>query len=317
MFLKQTIQLARMSTLTVALLSSSSLFALSFDVTNVKANDHLNMRISAGVGSGVVATIPADAQGVQSLGKDSKIGTTTWTLISWHGTTGWVSKHYLSPSAKKPVAKVAPTSQPQARPVARVAPTPQSQARPVTRVAPTPRPQARPVARVASAPLSQTRPVARVAAPVKAEIRTQTIKVAKKPITEKVKKIEPKVKVSKDVWVLRCGNKAPFWKVDIHPKWMKLQQAGVQTGLIITKKKQDRNRWNTAIKTVVHGQKGRNKLKLTINFAYSKRCYDTLTGSRVPYKVTTEFNGETMSGCCRAVKLTAGEVPTFESIVSR
>ncbi len=80
-----------------------------------------------------------------------------------------------------------------------------------------------------------------------------------------------------------------------------------QADLPITKKKQDRNRWNTALKTIVHGKNGRNNLQMTIKYAFSKRCYDTLSGLRVPYKVTTKFNGEELTGCCRAVKLEPAE----------
>ncbi len=68
-------------------------------------------------------------------------------------------------------------------------------------------------------------------------------------------------------------------------------------------KKQHKNKWNTALKTVVKGKKGGDNLEMTIKYAYSKRCYDTLSSLVVPYKVTTIFNGETLTGCCHAVQL--------------
>lgn len=113
-----------------------------------------------------------------------------------------------------------------------------------------------------------------------------------------------------EVWVLQCGNRSPFWKAELLPESMNFSKQGFDTRLVITHKQQDKNRWNTALKTVVAGKNDSDSLKMTIKYAYSKRCYDTLSGLRVPYKVTTEFNGEELTGCCRAVKMA---MPLYET----
>lgn len=107
----------------------------------------------------------------------------------------------------------------------------------------------------------------------------------------------------KKEWVLQCGNRSPYWRINIHPEMIDLVKGEEKLSLPITAKSQNKNRWNTAIKTVVKGKTASNDLTVTIKYAYSKRCYDTLNNLRVPYKVVTKFNDEEFNGCCRAVEL--------------
>ena len=241
-----------------------------FTVIHVKKNDSLNVRSGAGVSNEIVTTIPADGEGIEWLGDESILGKTHWVLIKWKGLTGWVSRYYL---AKDEATLV--TSKKEKAPLAKA-----SDAK--TDVEMT----------VASSPQKENN------SSIKAiEIEPDAVQQSDN------KAVTKENATSKEEWVLRCGNKTPYWKVDVHPKWMDVFKGEYETGLPITKKEQDKNRWNTALKTVVHGRSGKNKLEMTIKYAYSKRCYDTLSGLRVPYKVKTKFNGEELTGCCRAVKL--------------
>jgi len=63
----------------------------------------------------------------------------------------------------------------------------------------------------------------------------------------------------KGAWILECGHMSPFWRVLVHPgKALEVNLRGRNTGIIpMTYQKQDKNKWNTAMKTVVKGSNAR------------------------------------------------------------
>lgn len=107
---------------------------------------------------------------------------------------------------------------------------------------------------------------------------------------------------SKGQWVLECGNMSPFWKVIVHPKALEVNHRGQAAGMLpIIYEKQERNKWNTANKTVLKSSNGRNQTDMTIT--YTKQCFHTLSKQNVHYRVKALVRGEEMSGCCRAVRI--------------
>ncbi len=265
--------------------TGSEITQTKYRVVHVDKNDHLNMRAGAGVTNDVVTTIPYDVQGIESLGDEALVGKTRWVLIRWNGMTGWVSQYYLQAMPDVVVDEM----------------TPEQTAEKATKN-------------------DQVVAVSKEVAPDKTETRgtdtvslqtteTDAVTIANRNTKNRVSSVNEETGPAvsgvtvEEEWVLQCGNKSPFWQVQVHPEWMTVIKGDYETELPITAKKQDKNRWNTALKTVVQGKKGRNHMKMTIKYAYSRRCYDTLSGLRVPYKVTTDFNGEELTGCCRAVKL--------------
>jgi len=107
----------------------------------------------------------------------------------------------------------------------------------------------------------------------------------------------------KGAWVLECGDKSPFWRVIVHPgKALDVNLRGRNAGILpLTYQKQDKNRWNTAMKTVVKSSNGRFATDMTIH--YTKQCRHTLSNQDTRYRVKAMLNGEQMQGCCRAVQL--------------
>jgi len=124
---------------------------------------------------------------------------------------------------------------------------------------------------------------------------------AKEDKPNPVKKIALKEAGSGE-WILSCGNSSPFWKVEVHPKILKMFKGNYKAKLPITYKKQEKNKWNIAKRTHLKGASAKDRLDLDIRFSYSK-CDDTLSKLKVPYKATMTHNGEEMMGCCRALKL--------------
>ncbi|MCK5725188.1 MAG: hypothetical protein KAH22_00030 [Thiotrichaceae bacterium] len=84
----------------------------TFTVTGVSPSDVLNLRITAGSGTEVVAHIPPGGSAILLTGQEEKIGSTTWVEINWQGITGWVNKRFLAAEAKKraPVQRAAPVT---------------------------------------------------------------------------------------------------------------------------------------------------------------------------------------------------------------
>lgn len=123
----------------------------------------------------------------------------------------------------------------------------------------------------------------------------------KQPSALTVKNIVDKG-IGRNQWILRCGNRSPFWRVDVYPKALKVFKGKKKLLLPITYKKQDKNKWNTARKTHLKGAKSKDKVDLVIRYSY-QRCNDTLSKQKVPYVAVVNYNGTEMKGCCRAMKL--------------
>ena len=107
----------------------------------------------------------------------------------------------------------------------------------------------------------------------------------------------------KGAWVLECGHRSPFWRVIVHPgKALDVNLRGKSAGILpMTYQKQDKNKWNTAMKTVVKSSNGRFATDMTIK--YTKQCHHTLSNQKVHYRVKANINGEQLQGCCRAMQL--------------
>jgi len=285
------------SLLVVSTFAESS---LQYSVTHVADNDSLNIRAGAGVGNAVVAAIPFNGSNVQSMGKERAVGKTIWVKVKWQNQEGWVSKHYLQAeqvSVNKPVV-VAKTST--------ITPTAASEPESVKKTLPT----TKLVKVVQESPVvSNIEPEEKIAPLLDNDrIADSKVVVASATKIERVSTTVEHVDIEKNKkeagkWILQCGDKKPYWKVELHPKSLEIYRDKYTKSLPITLKKQHKNKWNTALKTVVKGKKGSDSLEMTIKYAYSKRCYDTLSSLVVPYKVTTVFNGETLTGCCHAVQL--------------
>ena len=107
----------------------------------------------------------------------------------------------------------------------------------------------------------------------------------------------------KGSWVLECGDLSPFWKVIVYPgKALEVNLRGNNAGVLpMTYQKQDKNKWNTAMKTVVKSSNGRFATDMTIR--YTKQCRHTLSKQNVRYRVKALINAEQFQGCCRAVQI--------------
>ena len=287
-------------------LLSVSVFAepsMQYKVTHVADDDSLNIRAGAGVGNAVVAAIPFNGSHVRATGEEHAVGKTIWVKIKWQGKEGWVSKHYLQTeqaSNEQPIVTQTP-----------VMPMPTKLDPEFTKKTPLKTPLKTPPK--ISTPSKEKRIEVVQAEPVD-EVEVVEKKIVATIVTEP---IEVEVGIEETIdslrseknekrtgrWILQCGDKKPYWKVELRPKSLAIYRDKYKESLPITLKKQHKNKWNTALKTVVKGKKGKDNLEMTIKYAYSKRCYDTLSSLVVPYKVTTIFNGETLTGCCHAVQL--------------
>ena len=153
----------------------------------------------------------------------------------------------------------------------------------------------------------------RLMSPVSSEKSIKEKEIVVKPVQKKSTspQVPPVVKKTKrpvfkeagrNQWILSCGDRSPFWKVEVHPEMLKMYKGNYKVKLPITYKKQIKNKWNTAKRTHLKGAYGADKLDLDIRFAYAK-CDDTLSKLKLPYSATMTHNGEKMTGCCRAIKL--------------
>lgn len=104
-------------------------------------------------------------------------------------------------------------------------------------------------------------------------------------------------------WVLECGDRSPFWRVIVHPgKALEVNLRGRNAGIIpMTYQKQNKNQWNTAMKTVVQGSNG--QFTTNMDIYYTQQCRHTLTNQNVRYRVEAMVNGELMRGCCRSLQI--------------
>ena len=107
----------------------------------------------------------------------------------------------------------------------------------------------------------------------------------------------------KGAWVLECGHSSPFWRVIVHPgKALDVNLRGKSAGILpLTYQKQKKNKWNTAMKTIVKASNGNFATNMTIR--YTKQCLHTLSNQQVRYRVKAQLNGEQLQGCCRAIQL--------------
>ena len=72
-----------------------------YDITQVAADDTLSLRAQAGSRNPLLAKIPDDARFLMATGREQKLGKSTWLELNYGQHTGWVNKHYLTPSATK------------------------------------------------------------------------------------------------------------------------------------------------------------------------------------------------------------------------
>ncbi|WP_020394570.1 SH3 domain-containing protein [Thiolinea disciformis] len=70
--------------------------AVTYQVTQIKAGDILNMRAEPNTSASVKVRIPADASGIELTGATKKVASQTWVEARWQGKTGWVNRRYLT-----------------------------------------------------------------------------------------------------------------------------------------------------------------------------------------------------------------------------
>jgi len=66
-----------------------------FDVTDVAADDMLNVRVSPGADSALTGRLAHDAVNVLGLGETKTIGRQTWRRVRCDAVTGWVNDKFL------------------------------------------------------------------------------------------------------------------------------------------------------------------------------------------------------------------------------
>lgn len=104
------------------------------------------------------------------------------------------------------------------------------------------------------------------------------------------------------MWILECGNRSPYWKVEVLPEWLRGTLGSHKTGMPITHKRQKHGKYrNVAVETEVRGQNKWNRLRMVLT--YNRSCYSTLSKRKVSFSVEGTFNNEPISGCCRAYQV--------------
>lgn len=76
----------------------------SYGVSGVVSPDILNIRARPDAKAPVVGTIPADARGVRSTGRQRRVGSSSWRQVTYGGVEGWVNGHFLRREAAAPAA---------------------------------------------------------------------------------------------------------------------------------------------------------------------------------------------------------------------
>jgi hypothetical protein len=66
-----------------------------YDVTDVAADDMLNVRVTPGASSELTGKLAHDAVNVLGLGDTKQVGRQTWRKIRCDGVTGWVNDKFL------------------------------------------------------------------------------------------------------------------------------------------------------------------------------------------------------------------------------
>ena len=134
------------------------------------------------------------------------------------------------------------------------------------------------------------------AAPAPAAVPAQEIKPALPPTAHIVKKKQS------GMWILECGNRSPYWKVEVLPEWLRGTLGSHKTGMPITHKRQKHGKYrNVAIETEVRGRNKWNRLQMTLT--YNKSCHSTLVNKKVSFSVQGKFNNDFIKGCCRSYQV--------------
>ncbi|HPE61157.1 MAG TPA: SH3 domain-containing protein [Thiolinea sp.] len=102
------------------------------------------------------------------------------------------------------------------------------------------------------------------------------------------------------MWILECGGRAPYWKVEVLPEWINGRLGEHLTGMPITHKRQTHGNYrNVALETEIRGANRWNRLRMTLT--YNRSCYSTLTGTRMAFSVEGQFNDQELRGCCQSM----------------
>ncbi len=104
------------------------------------------------------------------------------------------------------------------------------------------------------------------------------------------------------MWILECGNRSPYWKVEVLPEWLRGTLGAHKTGMPITHKRQKHGKYrNVAIETEVRGRNKWNRLRMTLT--YNRSCYSTLANKKVSFSVEGKFNNDVIKGCCHSYQV--------------
>ncbi|MEQ9520152.1 MAG: SH3 domain-containing protein [Parvibaculum sp.] len=77
--------------------ASGAALPASYNVTQVAADDVLNVRSRPDHLAPVTGTLPPNATGIELTGKTTLVKDATWVEIRHNDLTGWVNSHYLAP----------------------------------------------------------------------------------------------------------------------------------------------------------------------------------------------------------------------------
>jgi len=150
-------------------------------------------------------------------------------------------------------------------------------------------------ASTSAAGLVQVR-TAQSAAPTKAKVQKVSTSSKTKPTKAKAE-LEPvhKARPARG-WVLRCGGSSPSWKAEVLAKWIKGSINGQKTSMPITGKSQTHGKNNNvALKTIINGAGPGGQMRLTLR--YTRACRG------MPFQAKGSFNGQSVTGCCRSVRV--------------
>ncbi len=249
-----------------------SSYAASYQITKVEKWDSLNIREGAFGKSKVIGKIPYNGKGIVLTNKRKKNGRTVWVQVKWKGIRGWVSKRYLIPESTGAQANASKKA-----------------------------------AKTGSASLNKGRSSQAYAVDPELLAAAKAFEARKVEATENVvgnsqiKEVR-KPQASKGQWILQCGNKHPTeWVIQVFPKHLSVNISKKVALLPITRKHQEKSVWNTALKTIVKANSQAHHLSMDIT--YTKNCMDSFLEKKVPFVIKANYNGKSLSGCCRSVRL--------------
>ncbi len=73
----------------------------TYDVTNVTADDQLNIRAEPSATADKIGSLRFDAKAIITTGEVRQVGRATWREIAVDDLTGWVNAAYLAPAGRK------------------------------------------------------------------------------------------------------------------------------------------------------------------------------------------------------------------------